>query len=427
MAALLDLTSSTLASRCSADGEFRISARFWNGGLRLVSPTAQLAIRVVDGKVSEGDPGEGPGVVTLSAPDALWDGLLAAVPPRFLNDIWPLVESKKLSCTGDQLAYAQYLGAIMRAIEVLRPAHEATSRQPTERPASNGHLDAPVGRYIHLELEGQDYRVYFEEAGTGIPLLLQHTAGCHASQWRHLFENKEITDNFRLIAYDLPYHGKSNPPVGPKWWANEYKLTASFLRSVPVSLAKALKLDRPVFMGCSVGGMLALDLARYHADDFRAVISVEGALKVDFNINSAQLPPMWHPQVSSDHKARMMNSLMSPTSPEAYRKETSLLYASGWPQAFAGDLNYYIADYDLSKEGANIDTSKVGVHILSGEYDFTGTWEKGLEAQAAIAGSTFTKMLDVGHFPMSENPDKFIGYLLPLLEKISAASLATAD
>ena len=27
-------------------------------------------------------------------------------------------------------------------------------------------------------------------------------------------------------------------------------------------------------------------------------------------------------------------------------------------------------------------------------------------------------MKDLGHFPMSENPEKFIGYLLPVLDKI---------
>ena len=43
--------------------------------------------------------------------------------------------------------------------------------------------------------------MYFEEAGTGIPLLLQHTAGSHGVQWRHLFdlrfqkERGEVKDN----------------------------------------------------------------------------------------------------------------------------------------------------------------------------------------------------------------------------------------
>jgi pimeloyl-ACP methyl ester carboxylesterase len=251
-----------------------------------------------------------------------------------------------------------------------------------------------------------------------VPILMQHTAGCHGSQWRHLFERPEITGHFRLIAYDLPFHGKSLPPVGPRWWASEYRLTADFLRSVPVALAGALGLDRPVFMGCSVGGLLALDLALHHPDVFRAVISLEGALNIDVDI--AGLDALWHPQVSNEYKARAMNALMSPTSPEAFRKETSQVYAAGWPPAFLGDLWYYLVDYGLRETASRIDTGKVGVHILSGEYDASGTLEHGQAAHAAIPGSTWAAMEGVGHFPMSENPEAFIGYLVPVLEAIRA-------
>jgi pimeloyl-ACP methyl ester carboxylesterase len=274
---------------------------------------------------------------------------------------------------------------------------------------------------VHLDLEGQDHRVYFEEAGAGIPMLLQHTAGCHGSQWRHLFECKAVTDHFRLIAYDLPFHGKSLPPVGPKWWAEEYRLSGGFLRSVPVQLARTLGLERPVFMGCSVGGLLALDLAHKHADLFRAVISLEGGLKIEQDI--ARLGALWHPQVSNEYKARLMNALMSPTSPEALRKETSQVYAAGWPPAFLGDLHYYLVDYDLTAQASQIDTAKVGVHILSGEYDSSGTMEYGQAAHAAIPGSTWTGMAGVGHFPMSENPQAFLTYLLPVLDEVRAARL----
>ncbi|MGH7896337.1 MAG: alpha/beta fold hydrolase, partial [Candidatus Binatia bacterium] len=66
-----------------------------------------------------------------------------------------------------------------------------------------------TGRYLYLTADGVEYRVYFEEAGRGIPMILQHTAGSDGRQWRHLLEDEEITARFRLIAHDLPYHGKS--------------------------------------------------------------------------------------------------------------------------------------------------------------------------------------------------------------------------
>jgi len=110
---------------------------------------------------------------------------------------------------------------------------------------------------------------------------------------------------------------------------------------------------------------------------------------------------------------------MAPASPKAYRKETSFVYASGWPPAFLGDLYYYVDEYSLRGAAGEIDTNKVGVHILSGEYDYSGTTELGQEAHEAIAGSTWVEMKDVGHFPMSENPVAFAEYLLPILQNIS--------
>jgi pimeloyl-ACP methyl ester carboxylesterase len=283
----------------------------------------------------------------------------------------------------------------------------------------SARFDSPVGRYVHLDLDGLDHRVYFEEAGTGIPMLLQHTAGAHGSQWRRLFEDARITDHFRLIAYDLPYHGKSLPPDGKAWWAEEYRLTTDFLMSVPVALAAALELDRPVFMGCSIGGLLALDLARYHADRFRAVIGLEPALKVDGNL--ASLRGFWHPRVSNEFKATAMYGLMSPTSPEPRRRETVFVYSQGWPPAFLGDLFYYMEDHDLRTEAARIDTSRCAVHLLTGEYDYSATVQHGADAHAAIAGSSFAVMQGLGHFPMAEDPERFITALLPVLERVRQA------
>ena len=113
-----------------------------------------------------------------------------------------------------------------------------------------------------------------------------------------------------------------------------------------------------------------------------------------------------------------MEGLTAPTSPLPYRKETAQAYASGWPPVFLGDLWYYIAEYDLRDSASTIDTSEVGVHIFSGEYDFSATLEKGREAHDAIQGSSYCEMRGIGHFPMSENPTKFLEYLLPVLENI---------
>ena len=43
-------------------------------------------------------------------------------------------------------------------------------------------FEAAIGRYVWLDIQGVAYRVYFEEAGQGIPLICQHTAGSDGKQ-----------------------------------------------------------------------------------------------------------------------------------------------------------------------------------------------------------------------------------------------------
>jgi len=278
-------------------------------------------------------------------------------------------------------------------------------------------FDKSVGRYVHLEIDGLAYRVYFEEAGSGIPLLLQHTAGSDGRQWRHLLESDEVGRSFRMIAYDLPYHGKSIPPVGFAWWTQEYKLTRDFLMQVPLALARALELERPVYMGSSIGGHLGLDLAYYHPEAFRAVIALEASAST----HNGGYQDIWnHPRVSNLFKATAMYGLTAPTAPEAYRRETMWCYSQGAPPVFKGDLYYYSVDHDLEGKLGEIDTTKLDVHLLTGEYDWSSPPEMSRDTAAQIPGATFQTMEGLGHFPMSEDPERFLGYVRPLLEKIRA-------
>ena len=409
----------SLAATCATDPELRLVSRFWSGGLRMAMGNHLTGFTIADGVISSGVPEPGDGVISLTGEAEVWAPLFEATPPPFAN----MAVLASLGDAGiggisrsgtDPLLWWQYAPAVERVGELFRAP--GGGRAAMVEGGETPRHDSPVGHYVHIDVDGVDHRIYYEEFGTGIPMLLQHTAGAHSLQYRHLFEIPEITDRFRLIAYDLPFHGKSIPPVGQRWWEEPYKLQGSFLRQVPVGLADALGLDQPVFMGCSVGGLLALDLALHHPDVFSAVISLEGALTVAGDWEA--LDGFWHPQVSNNSKARSMEALCAPTSPEPYVKEVSQVYSAGWPPAFLGDLYYYLVDYDLTGRAGEIDTDQVQVHILNGEYDWSGHPQGGMEAHQAIAGSTHTVMAGMGHFPMQENPVEFAGHLLPILAKI---------
>ncbi len=139
----------------------------------------------------------------------------------------------------------------------------------------SAQLDPIVGRYIYLRLQGREHRVYFEEAGTGIPLLCLHTAGADGRQFRYMMNDPAITDHFRVVSFDLPWHGKSTPPDG--WQDEEYRLTTDAYIEAIRSFRDALGLERPVVLGCSIGGRVVLSLAIRHAEEFRALIGLEAA------------------------------------------------------------------------------------------------------------------------------------------------------
>src|ERR1700761_3311553 len=109
-----------------------------------------------------------------------------------------------------------------------------------------------VGRYMHLDLFGRKHRIYVEESGEGTPLLCLHTAGADGRQYRALLNDPAITGRFRVIVFDLPWHGKSSPPPGFETQA--YQLTTDLYVDTVMAVVRALGLDRPVVMGCSIGG-----------------------------------------------------------------------------------------------------------------------------------------------------------------------------
>ena len=79
-------------------------------------------------------------------------------------------------------------------------------------------------------------------------------------------------------------------------------------------------------------------------------------------------------------------------------------------------------DGEMSDEElASIDTARCAVHMLTGEYDWTATPEASRATAERIPGATFAPMAGLGHFPMCEDPERFLAALLPVLEKVRAA------
>jgi len=278
----------------------------------------------------------------------------------------------------------------------------------------NAALEPVTGRYVRFDLDGRSYRVYFEEAGQGIALLCLHTAGADSRQFRGLLNEPRITDRFRVIAFDLPAHGKSSPPQG--WQRETYRLTSKMYTDLILTFMTALGLERPVVMGCSIGGRVCLNLALDHAQRFRAIVGLQSAASTPRYYDPAWLA---HPEVNGPVAgAATVMGLMCPQSPEAERWETLWHYMQGGPGIFGGDLHFYQIEGDFRERVKEIDTRVTPLFLLTGEYDYSCSPQDTLDTAAQISGADVRIMPGLGHFPMSENPQAFIAELLPVLQQI---------
>ncbi|TAM74412.1 alpha/beta hydrolase [bacterium] len=271
-------------------------------------------------------------------------------------------------------------------------------------------LEQAVGRYASIDVAGERARIYFEEAGSGPVLLCLHTAGADSRQFRYLLNDSEITRAWRVVAFDLPFHGRSQP-LGT-WWESPYRLQAAHYERIVLAVIEGLGLGRPVIMGCSMGGQIVLRLAAHHADRIAGAIGIESAAYVTGRINEyLENPGIDRCELAAGYTL----GLCAPQSPEIYRRENAWYYAQGAPGVYAGDLAFYGEPWDARAELARVDTRACPVALLTGEYDYSCLPEATREAGALIPGAQVTIMPEIGHFPMIEHYQRFREYVSPVL------------
>ena len=354
----------------------------------------------------------------LAASEADWRELIAPDPRPGLQSLSAMRRTGHLTVSGDHVAFYQNLLPLELMFSMSRERPAKTPGKPNGSPT----IEPIVGRYINMDFQGRPHRIYFEEAGSGIPLICLHTAGADGRQYRAILNDPTITANFRVVVFDLPWHGKSSPPPG--FQDGNYALTTDSYVAITMAVKVALGLDNPVIMGCSIGGRAVLHLALRHGAELRAVIGLQSALfaenKIDgepAGLRSLHRPDVHGPEISG----ALMMGLIAPQSNGTDTWETLWHYMQGGPGVFMGDLNYYFTDGDMRNGLAQgIDTALCPVHLLTGEYDTSATPELSRALAEEINATSFLVMEGMGHFPMSENPEAFRGYLLPVLEKIAS-------
>ena len=117
---------------------------------------------------------------------------------------------------------------------------------------------SPAGKYIDANGLG----VYYEVFGEGEPLLLIHGGTATSRSWAsHL---PAFTEHFRVFTPDSRGHGRTDSPTGEL----DYRVMADDVAAV----VSELGLQRPLVLGYSDGGQIALELGIRYPGLARALV-----------------------------------------------------------------------------------------------------------------------------------------------------------
>jgi pimeloyl-ACP methyl ester carboxylesterase len=404
----------------NGDEEFRAAGEPLDFVLALqCEPGASIGIRVARGTASaipiEGQRAD----VTLRAPASTWDEALARYPSPGFQSITALQRCRnEFAVDADPLLLAQCLHCLERIIEVVRgdTGADGPARSTVARDA--GLIE---GRYADIDAaSGRRARIYWERSGDGAPVVMLHTAGADSRQFHDLLSDVELARDWSLHAFDLPAHGRSMPVFGEE--GKPWHLSQDEYADWCVSFIRQVIGGPAIVIGCSMGAAIAVVLAARHPSWVQAVIAVEAPDRSPGRKN----PFLRHAKVNqAEYAASYVRGLMSPRSPAQKRRLACWIYSQGGFGVYHADLGFYSDEYDGLRVAPDIDTRRTPLYLLTGEYDYSATPASTERLAAAIPGARFMLMHGLGHFPMTENPDAFRAYLVPVLASLRSRHCKT--
>ena len=121
------------------------------------------------------------------------------------------------------------------------------------------------------QIKSNGIDVYFEERGSGPPLLLIMGLGADGSMWEpHVLEYEKY---FRCIIIDNRGAGRSSKPDGP--------YTTAMLAEDATGVLTALGIKSAHIAGISMGGAIAQEIALHHPELIKSLVLVSTWAKCD--------------------------------------------------------------------------------------------------------------------------------------------------
>ena len=251
-------------------------------------------------------------------------------------------------------------------------------------------------------------RIFYEAAGHGPAVVMIHDGVLHRETWDAQFT--VFTKGHRVIRWDRRGYGRSDSPQAK--FTNIDDLSA---------LMKALKVERASLLGCSSGGLLAIEFTLEHPEMVSSLVLV-GPIVSGFGYSKHFLSRGDRGKPSRDapvdQRIEYWTSkdpwLMAPESTSAREKMRKLLVEN--PQNMTGSGSF--ARYPGFSAMGRLSEINVPTLIVVGESDMPDVHAHAGVIQAGIKGSRREVLTNSGHLAHLEQPDTFNTLVLELLESV---------
>jgi len=250
--------------------------------------------------------------------------------------------------------------------------------------------------------EAPGFRMYYEEHGSGFPLLLINGLGSDHLEWLHQLLAFEA--RFRVVVFDNRGTGMTDVPPGPYTTAQMADDAASLLRALGIARANVL--------GVSLGGMIAQEVALRHPDRVdRLVLGCTGP----GGVLSLRPSP----------EAMAAFALAKGEDPEAeLRRMLPYLYTDACIREWPGEIERFVRrrlDHPSPPQGylaqlfaavshdasARLEKIRSRTLVITGDADRLVPWENSLRIAGRIPGAKLVVLPGAPHRLFAETADAF--------------------
>jgi pimeloyl-ACP methyl ester carboxylesterase len=250
------------------------------------------------------------------------------------------------------------------------------------------------------------FRMFYQEAGAGSPLLLVHGWPASSYYWSSVIPL--LARTHRVIAVDLKGFGRSDKPH-----TAGYRIVD--LADDLVQFLRAIGLESTDLIGHSMGGMISYAMTLRNPECVRRLITVSapvhGPSSVFPYLRVGTLPglrTLAFPLTRVRFMTRLVSTLFTAGNPipsEVIEDIAKTTYQS----ALQSQLSMQATDFS-----ARLSEIRHQTLLIYGERDLVITPTQPLMARGRIASSRI-EVMSVGHCPSVEDPDTFANLVLQFL------------